>query len=71
MDRAVGHPAWAPEGREGRSQAGPKPRQLEVRLRRGSRLLKYSKFISWIILVKLMADMGEAGYRKYNIVYIY
>ena len=24
MDEGVGHTAWAPEGREGRSQAGPK-----------------------------------------------
>ena len=24
MDGGVGHTAWAPEGREGRSQAGPK-----------------------------------------------
>ena len=30
MDGGVGHTAWAPEGREGRSQAGPKGRQLEV-----------------------------------------
>ena len=29
MDGGVGHTAWAPEGREGRSQAGPKGRQLE------------------------------------------
>ena len=30
----VGHTAWAPEGREGRSQAGPKGRQIEVGARR-------------------------------------
>ena len=35
----MGHTAWAPEGREGRSQAGPKGRKLEVRPRRGPRLL--------------------------------
>ena len=29
MDGGVGHTAWAPEGREGRSQAGLKGRQLE------------------------------------------
>ena len=39
MDGGVGHTAWAPEGREGRSQAGPKGRQLEVGPRRGPRLL--------------------------------
>ena len=39
MDGGVGHTAWAPEGREGRSQAGPKGRQLEVGSRRGPRLL--------------------------------
>ena len=30
---------WAPEGREGRYQAGPKGRSLEVRARRAPRLL--------------------------------
>ena len=30
--RCVGHAACPPEGREGRSQAGPKGRQLEVAL---------------------------------------
>ena len=39
MDGGVGHTAWAPEGREGRSQAGPKGRQPEVGPRRGPRLL--------------------------------
>ena len=36
--RCVGHPAWAPEGREGRSQAGPKGHQLEVEARRAPKL---------------------------------
>ena len=31
----MGHTAWAPEGREGRYQAGPKGRNLEVAPRRG------------------------------------
>ena len=31
MDGGVGHTAWAPEGREGRYQAGRKGRNLEVR----------------------------------------
>ena len=39
MDGGVGHMAWAPEGREGQSQAGPKGRKLEVGARRAPRLL--------------------------------
>ena len=39
----VGHTAWAPEGREGRSQAGPKGRQLEVGARRAPRPLVLNK----------------------------
>ena len=35
----VGHTAWAPEGREGRSQGGPKGRRLEVWARRAPKLL--------------------------------
>ena len=35
----MGHTAWAPEGREGRSQAGPKGRKLEVGARRAPKLL--------------------------------
>ena len=35
----VGHTASVPEGREGRSQAGPKGRSLEVGARRAPRLL--------------------------------
>ena len=31
----MGHTAWAPEGREGRYQAGPKGRNLEVGPRMG------------------------------------
>ena len=30
MHRCVGHTAWAPEGRKGQSQGGPKCRKLEV-----------------------------------------
>ena len=37
-------PTWAPEGREGRSQAGPKGRKLEVGPRRGPRLLVFIYF---------------------------
>ena len=46
-DRGVGHTAWAPVGREGRSQAGPKGRKLEVGARRAPRLLvsSYDKTI--------------------------
>ena len=58
--RCVGHPAWAPEGREGRSQAGPKGHQLEVGARRAPKVLECIYFI-WssvnnnygFILVKL------------------
>ena len=46
MDGDVGHTAWAAEGREGQSQAGPKGRQLEVGPRRGPRLLVYI-YIHW------------------------
>ena len=41
----MGHTAWAPDGREGRSQAGPKGRQLEVGARRAPRLLVIYKII--------------------------
>ena len=43
----MGHTAFTPEGREGRSQAGPKGRQLEVGPRRGPRLLVYI-YLYWI-----------------------
>ena len=33
------HTAWAPEGREGQSQAGPKGHKLEVGARRAPKLL--------------------------------
>ena len=39
MDGGVGHTAWAPKGREGRSQVGPKGHQLEVGARRAPKLL--------------------------------
>ena len=39
MQRCVGHTAWAPEGREGRSQGGPKGHRLEVGARRAPKLL--------------------------------
>ena len=35
----MGHTAWVPEGREGRSQAGPKGRKLEVGAQRAPKLL--------------------------------
>ena len=37
----VGHTAWAPEGREGRSQGGPKGHTLEVGARRAPKLLVF------------------------------
>ena len=39
LHRYMGHTAWAPEGREGRSQRGPKGRKLEVGSRRAPKLL--------------------------------
>ena len=39
MQRCVGHTAWAPEGRKGRSQGGPKGHRLEVGARRAPKLL--------------------------------
>ena len=42
----TGHTAWAPEGREGRSQRGPKGRKLEVGARRASKLLVFYLSIS-------------------------
>ena len=41
----MGHTAWAPEGREGRYQAGPKGRSLEVGARRAPRLLVLHIFV--------------------------
>ena len=43
----MGHTAWAPEGREGRSQRGPKGRKLEVGARRAPKLLVYLYNYSW------------------------
>ena len=37
----VGHTAWVPEGRKGRSQAGPKGRKLEVGAQRAAKLLVF------------------------------
>ena len=42
MDGGVGHTAFVPEGHEGRSQAGPKGRNLEVGARMAPRLLVYN-----------------------------
>ena len=59
MDGGVGHMAWAPEGRkgrEGRSQAGPKGRNLEVGPRRGPRLLNTGQIsiLTVLILAKIL-----------------
>ena len=45
--RYMGHTAWAPEGREGRSQRGPKGRKLEVGARRAPKLL-VCIYLYWI-----------------------
>ena len=51
--RCVGHTAWAPEGREGRSQAGPKGRRLEVGARRAHRLLVILYLFIFILIEKI------------------
>ena len=47
----VGHTAWAPEGREGRYQAGPEGRNLEVGARRAPRLLVLNKTFEKTLIV--------------------
>ena len=47
----MGHTAWAPEGREGRYQAGPKGRSLEVGARRSPRLLVNNKNIRIFVCI--------------------
>ena len=42
VEGVVGHTAWAPEGHEGRYQAGPKGRNLEVGARRAPTLLVWN-----------------------------
>ena len=46
LHRCMGHTAWAPVGREGRSQAGPKGHRLEVGARRAPKLLVYIYIIT-------------------------
>ena len=56
LHRWLGHTAWAPEGREGRSQAGPKGRKLEVGAQRAPRLLVFKlkkKKIIWTSIIPL------------------
>ena len=53
MVLACGHTAWAPEGREGRSQAGSKGRNLDVEARRAPRLL-----VSYIFLMNISEQFG-------------
>ena len=57
---SVGYPAWSPEGQ---SQAGPKGRKLEVRPRRGPRLLVsiYLLYWHWSGVFRLWAN--EAFHR--------
>ena len=65
MDGGVGHTAWAPEGREGRSQAGPKGRQLEVGPRRGPRLLVYIFFC--ILKIGVFGRAAVGGRRRHRL----
>ena len=43
----VRHTAWAPEGREGQSQGGPKCRKVEVGARRAPKLLYTIRIVRW------------------------
>ena len=52
----MGHTAWAPEGREGRHQAGPKGRSLEVRARRAPRLIVLYNLLNKHSQVDLIGD---------------
>ena len=54
MHRCMGHTAWAPKGREGRSQADPKGLQLQVGARRAPRLLVLHTTISPLLVLKLI-----------------
>ena len=48
----MGHTAWAPEEREGRYQAGPKGRSLEVGAQRAPRLIVSLYFLTSIAIFK-------------------
>ena len=48
MQRCVGHTAWAPEGHEGRSQAGPKGRPDFQFYIMWKQLLQQIKFDHWV-----------------------
>ena len=58
----MGHTAWAPDGREGRYQAGPKGRSLEVGARRSPRLL-----VSYISHCFCCLPQINISYRSYCI----
>ena len=58
----MGYTAWAPEGREGRYQAGPKGRSLEVGARRSPRLL-----VSYISHCFCCLPQINISYRSYCI----
>ena len=52
--RYMGHTAWAPEGREGRSQRGPKGRKLEVGARRAPKLLVVDIVVDVVDIVNIV-----------------
>ena len=62
----MGHTAWAPEGREGRYQAGPKGRSLEVGARRAPRLLVFVYFKFHFTLNRFFADKDQI-FDKYGL----
>ena len=52
--------AWAPEGREGRYQAGPKGRNLEVGPRRGAET--FSNNNNNVLLVALFKNLSDINF---------
>ena len=57
----MGHTAWAPEGREGRYQAGPKGRSLEVGARRAPRLLVHIYLYHIFYIYLSIANKGRSS----------
>ena len=52
--------AWAPEGREGRYQAGPKGRNLEVGPQRGAET--FSNKNNNVLLVALFKNLSDINF---------
>ena len=56
----MGHTAWAPEGREGCYQAGPKGRNLEGGARRGAET--FSNNNNNVLLVALFKNLSDINF---------